>query len=121
MKFIGKLIFYIFSNGAAILATSYFLPKFFNGDLTDLLKVAAMLTIINIFIKPILEFFSAPIIMLTFGFFTFIINVVIIYLLDFFSEVITIQSIKELIMATIIIGIVNLILGISVRKGFRKE
>jgi len=121
MKFLGKLIFYIFSNAAAILVTNYFLPSFFNGDLVNLAKVAAILTLINTFIKPILEFLSAPFILLTFGLFTLVINAVLIYLLDISSQLITIQNIKELIIATITISVVNFILGSAVKKGFSKE
>jgi putative membrane protein len=120
MKIISKFIFHIFSNTLALFITSYFIPQFFNGEIFDLLKAALILTVINTFIKPILEFFSAPFIMLTLGFFVIVINAISVYLLDFFSESITIQSIKELVLATLIISLVNFIIINSAKKGFKE-
>lgn len=121
MKLIGKFIFYIFSNLLAIIIADYFLPDFFSGSFPNLVGAALILTVINTFIKPILEFLSAPFIMITFGLFTIVVNAISIYLLDFFSKFITIQSIKELIVATLIIGFVNFLIGTSAKKGFNKE
>jgi putative membrane protein len=119
MKFLGKFIFYIFSNAFAILITNQFVKNFFGGDLVLLLKVSILFTLINTFIKPLLKIISAPLIFITFGLFTLVLNAVSIYLLDFFSEYITIQNIKELTIATIIISIFNFILERSVKKAFK--
>jgi|YelNatPaOPRAMG01_1025707.scaffolds.fasta_scaffold47029_3 putative membrane protein len=121
MRFLGRFIFHIFSNAAAILVTNYFLPSFFSGNLVNLAEVAVILTLINTFIKPLLEFLSAPFIFLTFGLFTLVVNAISIYLLDILSQFITIQNIQELMIATIIISVINFILGTAAKKGFSKE
>lgn len=121
MKLIGKIIFAIASNVIAILVVQYFLPHFFSGSLVNLLSTAFVLTVINELIKPILKFISAPFIVLTFGLFTIVINAISVYLLDFFSQYITIQSIKELVIASLVISLVNFILETAAKKNFKKD
>lgn len=120
MRFIGKFIFHIFVNGVAILLTGYFIPGFFNGDLQMLGIAALVLTLINTIIKPILKVLSGPLILLTFGLFIFVINAVSIYVLDIVSQAITIQGIRELVIATVIISAVNFLVGTSAKLGYKK-
>lgn len=44
--------------------------------------VAAMLALVNIFVKPILLFLSLPITIITFGLFVWVINALLIMLVD---------------------------------------
>jgi putative membrane protein len=120
MKFIGKFIFHVFSNIIAILVTNYAVPGFFSGGIQDLVIAALILSVINTFLKPLLKLLSGPLILLTFGLFTIVINAVSIYILDIVSQAITIQGLKELIIATLIISFVNFIVSSSAKLGYKK-
>ncbi|MCL4399827.1 phage holin family protein [Patescibacteria group bacterium] len=120
MRLIAKFIFHIFVNAVAILITNYFLPGFFSGDLKSLGLAALILTVINIILKPIIKLITGPIILLTFGLFTLVINAILIYVLDILSQAITIQGLEELIIATLIISFVNFLIGSSAKLEYKK-
>jgi len=116
MRFIGRFIILIFSNIVAIMASSYFIKDFiFKGDFMDLVVTAAIFTIINLIFRPVLKLLFGPVIILTMGLFIIIINALTIYILDIVSAQITIQGYLPLLVATIIFGVINIIINISTR------
>jgi putative membrane protein len=66
---------------------------------------------INFFVKPLLKLVSLPAILLTFGLFTIVINVAMLFLLDYFVDTIDIQSFTAAFLATIVISAVNFFIG----------
>ena len=121
MRLIGGFVFRIFSNTLAILATSYFIAGFvFNGSFLELLITAAVLTLINMFVRPILKLFLGPFIVLTFGFFLIVINALSLYLLDIWSTPLTIEGYLPLFWGTLLIGAVNLIVGLGAKSFYKK-
>ncbi len=112
MKFIGKIIFYIIVNALAIWAAAYFVPGFVSqGNWIDLLIAAVILTLINVFVRPLLKFIFGPLVVLTFGAFLFVINIITLFLLDKFSASITINGLIPLFLATVIISLNNALCG----------
>ena len=74
MEFLGRLII----STLAVLVTSYILPGVhIDGALTALL-VAAVLSLLNAVVKPVLVFLTIPITLFTLGFFLLVINAVMI-------------------------------------------
>lgn len=121
MKLIGGFIFHIFSNAIAILGTAYFIKKFiFTGNFIELLIAAVILTAINTFIRPILKLFFGPLILITFGLFILIINALTLYILDFFYSPLKIEGLIPLFLASLIIGIINLIIGLGAKSLYKK-
>ncbi|MDI6820844.1 MAG: phage holin family protein [Patescibacteria group bacterium] len=121
MKLIGKIIFHVFSNAIAVLAASYFINGFvFNGDFLALLIAAVILTLINTFIRPILKLFLGPLIVLTFGLFTIILNAITLYLLDVLSSSLTIHGYLPLVLGTFMIGAINFVLNFAAKKSHQK-
>jgi len=111
MRLIAHLIFSLFSNLVAILAASYFIIGFeVVSTLTGFITVTVLLTIANLFLRPILKFILTPIIVLTLGLFALIINAALLYALDFFSGYLTIEGLVPLILGTLLISAVNFIL-----------
>lgn len=114
MKLLGKLIFYAFSNVIAILVADYFVIGFnFAGNFIELLIAALILTLINLFIRPILKLLFGPVIVLTLGLFVIVINALTLYILDIFVTTLTIEGAIPLVVATLIFGLVNLIISYS--------
>lgn len=119
MKFLYRFLFSLFSNLVAfIIAERYITGFIITGDLRQLLFAVAIFTVINTFIRPVLKLIFGPIIILTFGLGILIINAFMLYLLDKFSENVTIQGLEPLAYATLIISVVNLIVGVSARKTY---
>lgn len=117
MKLLGRFILSVFSNAIAILAAAYFIAGFnFTGNFIELSLAAVILTFINVFLRPIIKLIFGPLIVITFGFFILIINALIIYALDFLNESITINGLLPLIFATLIIGIVNILVNFSAKS-----
>lgn len=104
----------------ALLATVYFIPGFdIIPGFTNFLLAALVLTLINAFIRPILKLLFTPIIFLTFGLGTLIINALMLLLLDKLLTNITITGTLSLVYATLIITAVNLVINFTAKKTYK--
>ncbi|MDP2638935.1 MAG: phage holin family protein [Candidatus Azambacteria bacterium] len=82
---ITKFLLHIIANALAILAAGRFVPNvIYNFDLLSLIKIALILALANILLKPILKMIFGPIILLTLGLFTVAINIFLIWLTVYF-------------------------------------
>lgn len=116
MKFVGKIIFHVFSNALALFIAAQLIQGFLlGGDIVALFIAALILTVTNALLKPILKLILGPLILLTFGIITIVINAFSLYVLDMLSPAITIQGYIPLLLATLIIGAVNIIAGFSAK------
>jgi putative membrane protein len=71
-------------NGLAVLLAAYLLPGVHVEHYGHALLVALVLSIANIFVKPILILFTIPLTILSLGLFLLVINALIIILVDYF-------------------------------------
>ena len=109
------------SNLIALLVAIRFVQGFeIVSGFDSFFLVAGILTFLNIFIRPLLKLILTPVIVLTFGFATFLINAFILFLLDKFLTNITITGTLPLIYATIIISLVNIVIHF-LGKGLFKD
>lgn len=69
-------------NSVAVYATAKLLNGVEVKNFWSAVFVAALLALINIFVKPVLIILSLPITILTFGLFVWVINAVLIMLVD---------------------------------------
>jgi putative membrane protein len=68
-------------NGVAVLVAAYLVPGIvYTGSLPALLLVGLVVGLINLIVKPIVTFFSFPLIVLTLGLFYLVINGLVLYL-----------------------------------------
>lgn len=113
IKLLTKLLGAVLANAVAVLAAAYFVPEFqITPDVRTLLQIALILTVLNLFLRPLMKLFFAPFIVLTLGFGLIAINAVVLLVLDRLSESLTIQGILPLLYATLIISLVNFVLHI---------
>jgi len=118
VKFIFKIILFTIVNVLAILVATHFVKGFiFEGNLTDLIIAAAILTLCNTFIRPLLKLILAPLINLTFGILAIAVNASILYVLDKFSPSIIIYGLRPLILATLVISFINVLVNFSTKLG----
>lgn len=112
MGIIGRFVVYIVANIVAILLADFLLAGFsFTGDFLSLIGVSALLAAIQIFIRPVLKLLFGPLIVLTLGFFAFVINIFILLLLDFLSDALTIEGYLAFIIATILVSLVHVLMN----------
>lgn len=120
MRFFSRIVFSFFSNFLALfLAAEYVAGFSIAGGLSGLLGVTLVFAAINVFIRPFFKFVFSPVIILTLGLGIIVVNAGMLWLLDFFSEQVTIQGLEALLFATLLISAIHFIINISARTLFR--
>ena len=93
----------------------------FDGGAGALLAVAALFGLVNSFLRPILTVLTCPLVLLTLGFFTLVINALLIlvtaYLSKSFGLGLSVEGFWPAFWAGILIGIVSTILSLLVGEG----
>lgn len=80
----------------------------FTQDWQILLFIGTILGLINFFIKPILDKITLPLKILTFGLFSLILNMLIIWVLDVLFLELEILGFWPLFWTALIVGLINL-------------
>ncbi len=111
MKLLIKIILLIISNALALYIATKLIPGFvIKSNYIGFLEIGLVLGIINIFIKPFLKLLSFPIIILSFGLFSFFINMFLLYITSNLFSFFTIETLLAGTLGLIVISIVNSIL-----------
>jgi len=90
---------------ALIIMGMCYLPGIHVENFGYAMIIAAILTIINIFIKPIIKLITFPINLLTFGLFNLILNFGILYAIAYFIPQFTLENYLSAFVASIIIAV----------------
>jgi putative membrane protein len=110
MGFILRLFF----TWLAILLASYLLKGIHVTDYVSALVAAAVLALLNSFVKPILVFLTIPITIVTLGLFLLVINAAIVYLVAYFVKGFTVDSIWWAIGFSLLVSfIVSILSGLE--------
>lgn len=116
MKLISHLIIYFLSSALSLWAAVYFISGFHvKGDIQTIALVVLLFTALNIVIRPIIKLIFSPVIILTLGAGIVLVNAVMLYLLDYFSQNVSINSIMALLYAALIMSVVNILVHFSVK------
>jgi putative membrane protein len=117
MKFLFKLALHVAANALAIFIAARFIKEIkFTGDWVDYLIVGAILTAANLIIRPILKVISAPIIFITMGLFSLVINAALLFAVDWFVEGLAISGIMGYVWGSLIIAVLNAIIVGAYKK-----
>lgn len=108
MNFLLKIAFLVISNALAIYVAARFVPGIsLEITLPNLLKTGALLGLVNSVLRPVAKILSFPLIILTLGLFTAIINVAMLLLVAKVFDFFTIESLWAGLWGTFIISLVN--------------
>jgi len=122
MKWLGHMIFSYFSYLLALILAGNFITGFvITSNFTDLLIAAGTFTLINWLIRPLVKALLSPIVFLTLGLFTLVINAGMLYLLDILSVNVTLSGTEPLIYGTLLITGVNIVLHFSAKTLFKNS
>lgn len=100
----------IIGNCAALYAATLVVPGFVvQGGIKEYVLAGTVLGLLNLVIKPILKAISFPLIILTLGLFTLVINGGLVWLVDYLFDFITIHSMWALLWSTLLITFINIV------------
>jgi len=117
-----KLVGCIVAGILALTIASFLVPGFtVEGELNQSIKILVLagvvLGLINCFIKPVINLITLPLRWLTFGLFSLVINILIIWLIDvIFSPQITIAGFKALFLSGLLVWLANLLVPKKERR-----
>ncbi|MDO8443828.1 MAG: phage holin family protein [Candidatus Azambacteria bacterium] len=101
-------LFRIVANALAVLVAARFVPGvIYSYEPISLLKIALILALVNALIKPILKLLFSPLILLTLGLFTIVINVFMVWLAAYFAPELSIIGITAYFWIMIIVNLFN--------------
>lgn len=108
MKALSKFVTHIFINILALVAILYIVPGVtFSGNWIRFIEIAFVLGLMNFLIKPILKLLLGPLIVLTLGLFSLIVNAAILWAMTWFFPELVIPLGMPLIWSTLVISVVN--------------
>ncbi|HEX7182388.1 MAG TPA: phage holin family protein [Thermoanaerobaculia bacterium] len=103
-----RALLQIVLNGFALWLASELVPGIhYTGDLLYLLLAGLVLGLINLLVKPIVSFFSFPLIVVTLGLFYLVINGLVLLLADSLLEGLQIDGCAPAILGGLVIAAVN--------------
>lgn len=98
-------------SGVAVMLTAYLLPGVHVQDYWAALLVAVLISLSNIFVKPVLVILTIPITIFTFGLFLLVINAIIILIVDYFVDGFTVDGFWWALAFSLILSIFNSLFG----------
>jgi putative membrane protein len=108
-----KLLLFVVGNALALLATAYFVPGIrFTGDWLQLLVAGAIFGLLNLVVRPIVMLLSLPAIVLTLGLLYFVLNGLLLWGFSKLLPGYDVAGFVPGLLGSIVIWIVNLLLGI---------
>jgi len=112
-----RFIIRILANALAIYLAAFYIPGVIaKGDWKLFFICGIVLSLINIFIKPILKFISLPFIFLTLGLFGFVVNIIVVWLLTKFVPQLIINGLLALFLTSLLVSIINGIVSWLTKK-----
>jgi putative membrane protein len=97
----------ILISGLAVFIASYILPGVTLDNFLTAIFVGLLLGIINVVIKPILILLTLPITLITLGLFTFIINALMVILVDALITGFSVNNFWTAIVFSLVLSLVN--------------
>lgn len=113
----SRFLIQVAINAVAILIAAYLLPGIvFSGSVWKLLLAGFILGLANVWVKPLLNLISLPLIVVTFGLFTVVINVAILSFVAYLVPELSIQGWLSALWGVLVISLTNYALGFLLEK-----
>ena len=108
MSFLVKFTAKIALSAIALWAAKTYFPGFvLDGEIETILVGALVLTLLNIFVAPVLRLVATPLLWLTFGVFGIVINMLILWFADKLLVQLAITDLSTLFWVSIIVALAN--------------
>ena len=114
---IARFLLHIIVSAMAVLAAEWLVPGvIYKYDFISLVKIALFLALANTFVKPLVKLIAGPLILLTLGFFTLIINIFLIWIVVKFSPELSIAGLGAYFWTMLIVSVFNFIVSAAYKK-----
>jgi len=105
-------------NTLAVLVAAEIIPGFQWGTFTDLLVASLLLGIFNAFLRPILMLLALPLLIVTLGLFTLVINALLLYFVGYLLRPhFSVDTFWHAFFGALIIWIISTLLGVLTGRG----
>ncbi|MBP7057744.1 phage holin family protein [Candidatus Gracilibacteria bacterium] len=119
-----KIVIGIIINALALYAVTYFMPEVeYTGGVKFFVIAGLIIGVLNTFIKPLMKLLSFPLMIMTIGLFSFVINAIIFWLTVKIVNVIhvsevtmNVKGVFTYLVAALVFGIVNWIIHIFIKN-----
>lgn len=116
------LIWRLSINSAALWLATRFVPGiWFEGEWWSLLAVALVFGVLNVLVRPVLTFLSLPLLLITLGLFTFVLNAVMLWLTGLVSDAIGlgyhVDDFRAAFLGALVVTVVSFVLSLFVPSG----
>jgi len=105
--------------GASVLLAAYLLPGVSIDGFVTALWVVVVMALANTFVRPVLVFFTLPISILTLGLFLLVINILMIFLVDYLVVGLQIDGVINALLFGFVLSVINGLFG-KIIDGGRK-
>jgi putative membrane protein len=95
----------------SVMVAAYLLPGVHVDGYFAAFVVAVVLGILNLVVKPVLHFFALPITLVTLGFFSLVINAVVVLLTDYFVAGFSVDGFWWALGFSVLLSLVSSFLG----------
>lgn len=92
----------------------------YGGEIRVLIVAALIFSLVNALLRPLAIVLTLPAIVLTLGFFTLVVNALMLYVVTVLYDPLQISSFGQAVLAVIIIGVVNYLLTQLIEGGKRE-
>jgi putative membrane protein len=94
-------------------------------SIVAILALAFVFGVINVFLRPLLKLLTCPVILLTLGLFTLVINAVLFWLTGLIGQLFnigyTVDGFLPALLGGLIVGVANLVLTMLFREELKKD
>ncbi|CAG1016304.1 hypothetical protein ANAEL_05553 [Anaerolineales bacterium] len=107
-------------NAVALYAAVWIVPGIeFRGDWTGVLWLALISGLLNALVRPVLKFLTCPLIVLTLGLFTIVINTVMLLLTSRIGQAfgigLTVDGFWTAVLGSLVISVVSIVMSVIFR------
>lgn len=106
-------------NAFALVIVAYVLPGVHVSSFTAALVAALILGIVNAILRPILIVLTLPVVILTLGLFTLVINAITFYLVAHLGLGLTVRGFGSAFLGALVLSIVSFVLSSLVKPAER--
>ena len=110
------MILSLLVQGIAVFLTAYILPGVVLDGYGTALLVAIVLGIVNAILKPILVILTLPLNILTLGLFTFVINAILIELVDYLIVGFSVGGFVNALLFSLVLSVISGVLGAFTKR-----
>ena len=113
-----SLLVSLFGTAVGLWLAAWLVPGVhLSSDFGQVLIVAVVFGLVNAFVKPLVKLLALPLIFLTLGLLTLVINAGMLMLTDHFAAGLAVNDFEAAFFGALVISVVNLLLGLGKEDG----